>query len=364
MRISLEVDNGQVTVPGAQETAAGAASPTGQGRTEAAGSDASAGPFSGDAAGQGVEASLGAGVADAGHTPLSSPETGGTGGAAEVEEAPAAGEGDGVEEPAGELEEVTGYELPDEERSIEMSVAVDEQLRDIGEASFGPAPEAVIGVDDRVQIQTTASYPWRVHCSLRITARDGSQWIGTGWFCGPHTVITAGHCVYIKNSGVAGRDGWVRSITVIPGRNGATQPYGAVVSTAFRSVTGWVNSANQEYDYGAILLPTPLGSTTGWLGFGAFSDATLLASTANISGYPGDKPAGTQWYHARRVTSVGVRKVYYDVDTFGGQSGSAVYRIVNGARYAIAVHAYGGATSNSGTRITSEVHNNLVAWRA
>ena len=85
---------------------------------------------------------------------------------------------------------------------------------------------------------------------------------------------------------------------------------------------------------------------------------------ANISGYPGDKPAGTQWYHARRVTSVGPRKVYYDVDTYGGQSGSGVYRIVNGARYAIAVHAYGGASSNSGTRITSEVYNNLVAWKA
>ena len=106
------------------------------------------------------------------------------------------------------------------------------------------------------------------------------------------------------------------------------------------------------------------GNTTGWLGFGAHSDATLLASTANTSGYPGDKPAGTQWYHARRVTSVGARKVYYDADTFGGQSGSGVYRIVNGARYAVAVHAYGGATSNSGTRITSTVYNDLVAWRA
>ena len=63
------------------------------------------------------------------------------------------------------------------------------------------------------------------------------------------------------------------------------------------------------------------------------------------------------------MTSVGARKVYYDVDTVGGQSGSAVYRIADGARYAVAIHAYGGATSNSGTRITSEVYNNLVAWK-
>jgi glutamyl endopeptidase len=362
MRISLEVDNGQGTAQGADASAARAGGGMG---AESAGADTSAGPFSGEGGGEGagLGASAGTEAGDGGHTSVSSPGSGDTGGARESEEPPGAGEGGDVDEAEGELEQVKGYELPDEEQALEMSVAVDEQLRDIGEASFGPAPEAVFGQDDRVQIQATSSYPWRVHCSLRITARDGSQWIGTGWFCGPHTLITAGHCVYIKNSGVAGRDGWVRSITVIPGRNGAAQPYGSVVSTDFRTVTGWSNSANHEYDYGAILLPTPLGSTTGWLGFGAYSDATLLASTANISGYPGDKPAGTQWYHARRVTSVGTRKVYYDVDTFGGQSGSAVYRIVNGSRYAVAVHAYGGASSNSGTRITSQVHDNIMTWR-
>lgn len=57
-------------------------------------------------------------------------------------------------------------------------------------------------------------------------------------------------------------------------------------------------------------------------------------------------------------------KVYYDIDTAGGQSGSAVYRIVDGGRYGIAVHAYGGATANSGTRITRPVYDNLSNWTA
>ncbi|MET0143652.1 MAG: hypothetical protein ABW328_02555 [Ilumatobacteraceae bacterium] len=304
--------------------------------------------------------------ADEGHTSMSSPGADETdSGATESEESPDPGEGTNADEATGDHESVEGYDMPDTEMAAEVSAEVDANLPDIGVASFGTAAiEAVIGNDDRVQITSTATYPWSVHCSLRITARDGSQWIGTGWFCGPHTIITAGHCVFIKNSGVAGRDGWVRSITVIPGRNAAQQPFGSVVSTNFRTVSGWADGGNSEYDYGAIILPTNLGSRTGSLGFGAYSDATLLASVANISGYPGDKPAGTQWYHARRVTSVGPRKVYYDVDTYGGQSGSGVYRIVNGQRYAIAVHAYGTSTSNSGTRITTEVFNNLVAWKA
>ena len=241
------------------------------------------------------------------------------------------------------------------------------KLRPIAEASFGPPPplaETVHGPDNRVKINNTSAYPWRVHASLLITAADNSQWIGTGWFIGPHTLITAGHVVYIKNSGVPGRDGWVKRIQVMPGRNGSTLPYGSVTSTSFRSVTGWTSSGDQNYDYGAILLPNNLGNTVGWFGFGVYSDADLKASMANISGYPGDKPSGTQWYDARRVDSVGARKVYYDIDTFGGQSGSAVYRIINGGRYGVAVHAYGGATTNSGTRITSPVFNNMVAWKA
>jgi V8-like Glu-specific endopeptidase len=241
------------------------------------------------------------------------------------------------------------------------------KLRPIAEASFGPPPplaETVHGPDNRVKINNTSVYPWRVHASLLITAADNSQWIGTGWFIGPHTLITAGHVVHIKNSGVSGRDGWVKRIQVMPGRNGGTLPYGSVTSASFRSVTGWTNSGDQNYDYGAILIPNEMGNTVGWFGFGVYGDADLKASVANISGYPGDKPSGTQWYDARKVDSVGARKVYYDIDTFGGQSGSAAYRIIGGARYGVAVHAYGGATTNSGTRITSPVFNNMVAWKA
>jgi V8-like Glu-specific endopeptidase len=240
------------------------------------------------------------------------------------------------------------------------------KLRDIAEASFGrPAQlETVHGVDNRAKITGTGSYPWRVHASLLITAADNSQWIGTGWFIGPHTLITAGHVVYIKNSGVPGRDGWVKKIVVMPGRNGGTLPYGSVTSQSFRSVTGWTNSGDQNYDYGAIIIPTQLGNTVGWFGFGVYNDATLKGSVVNISGYPGDKPNGTQWYDARKVDSVGTRKVFYDIDTAGGQSGSAVYRIISGGRYGVAIHAYGGATTNSGTRIVTAVFNNMVNWKA
>jgi glutamyl endopeptidase len=240
-------------------------------------------------------------------------------------------------------------------------------LKDIGEASFGPPPprrETVHGPDDRVQIRNTSVYPWRAHASLVVTAADNSMWIGTGWFIGPHTLVTAGHVVHIKGSDVPGRDGWVKSISVMPGRNGSQLPYGAVTSLTFHSVTGWTEDGDANYDYGAIIVPTPLGDQVGVFGFGVYTDSVLRASVANIAGYPGDKPSGTLWYDHQQIASVSSRKVHYDIDTMGGQSGSAVYRIVNGNRFAVAVHAYGGAATNSGTRITTPVYNNLSNWKS
>ncbi|MGW1767230.1 trypsin-like serine peptidase [Streptomyces sp. NPDC002073] len=277
-----------------------------------------------------------------------------------VQGTPTAFTSDGLEQVAGHTRSLF------EELPAETWVAPMAPLRDIGEASFGPPDmlETVHARDDRVQITDTTSYPWRAHASLLITAADNTQWIGTGWFIGPHTLITAGHVVHIKNSGVPGQDGWVKSIQVMPGRNGTALPFGSVTSTNFRSVTGWTNSGDENFDYGAIIIPTELGSTTGWFGFGAWPDADLLKTSANISGYPGDKPTGSQWYDGRGISSVNPLKVFYDIDSFGGQSGSAVYHIHNGARYGIAVHAYGGASVNSGTRITKEVFTNLQLWKA
>ena len=159
-------------------------------------------------------------------------------------------------------------------------------LRNIGEASYGTPPplaETVHLPDDRVKIEATDTFPWRAHASLLITARNNSTWIGTGWFVGPRTLMTAGHVVHIKNSGDASLDGWVKSIRVMPGRNGTLLPYGSATSTIFHSVTGWTSSGDEDYDYGAIILATDLGDQTGWMGFGSYTDETLLSSVGNIS---------------------------------------------------------------------------------
>ena len=234
-------------------------------------------------------------------------------------------------------------------------------------ASFEAAPparedahEVVIGADDRIQITGTAAHPWRMNCSLLIESKTGKFYVGTGWFISPRTVMTAGHCVYLHNEG-----GWAKSVRVMPGRNGSNLPYGSTVGTHLRSVTGWTQSKSPNNDYGCIILPEDkkIGAQTGWYGFANLGDSTLKAKYLNLSGYPADKPAGTQWYHSRKVKSVTGNRIFYEIDTAGGQSGSAVYYIQDGKRYAVGIHAYGAASGNSATRITKGVFNIMKSWK-
>jgi V8-like Glu-specific endopeptidase len=220
--------------------------------------------------------------------------------------------------------------------------------------------EVIIGVDERIRVTNTTTYPWSAICALGITAANGRRFIGTGWMISPRTVVTAGHCVYLHEEG-----GWAQSITVIPGCNDAVEPYGSHVGTDLRSVTGWTSSKNRDHDYGVIILPpsTQPGATTGTFGFATRTDAFLLNAALNLSGYPGDKGGRQQWFMAQRPKSVSEHVITYDIDTMGGQSGSPVWVLENGGRFGVGVHTNGHSSGNSATRITSGVFNNLSNWK-
>lgn len=230
------------------------------------------------------------------------------------------------------------------------------ELKGVPEAAL----EVVIGPDDRVEVTNTEAYPWRCICSLRINAADGRSFIGTGWLVSPRVVLTAGHCVYMHDAG-----GWPTSIEVIPGRRGTHMPYGSVTTNVVRSVRGWTESRDSDFDYGAILLPegNRYGDQLGWLGYSTRTDSELETGVVNLSGYPGDKPSGTQWFHSLAVDNHTDKKFTYQIDTFGGQSGAPVWQLLSdGGRYGVGIHTSGHLSGNSATRINSEVFDNIVNW--
>ncbi len=274
-----------------------------------------------------------------------------------------AAETDGFEGGAASIETVEGFDLrPVKEESLlfeEVEVSTEMAALPPAETLTYEQPETVCGNDDRVRISPASAVPWRWCSELLITYPNGAGARGTGWFIGPKTVMTAGHVVYS-----AGNGGWARRIEVIPGMDGASRPFGSQVGTSFRSVSGWTSSGNPEYDYGAIVLPNnSLGNTVGWFGFANLSDAQLHNLFVNTAGYPGDKPFGTLWFNAGSITQVTGRRLYYMIDTAGGQSGSAVWRYLNGQRHAVGIHGYGGCP-NKAVRIITPVYNNMLAWKA
>lgn len=215
--------------------------------------------------------------------------------------------------------------------------------------------QSIIGADNRTRVTSTTTYPYRA--IAHIESDIGGC---TGWLIGPDTVVTAGHCVYDP-----GTRRWASYARVYPGRNGSTAPYGSANAVNFYSVTGWTNSGDPNYDYGAIKLDRAIGNTTGWFGY-RYTTASLTGTAENISGYPGDKTYGTQWQHADQIRQTSTLRLYYQNDTYGGQSGSPVYEPNNsscGGPCGLAVHAYGGSTYNSGTRITQAVYNNFNTWK-
>lgn len=248
-------------------------------------------------------------------------------------------------------------------------------------ARLGAGIRTVLGTDERSHVTDTSASPWRMVCHLEIEGPFNTV-TGTGWFVGPRTVLTAGHCVF--DAAVLG--GWATRIRMSPGmRDGDTSAFGSIQSTRFATTDAWRLRREADFDLGAIHLDAVLGrpdpgSRLGWFGVAALSDTVLQDAMVNVTGYPADKPAppdanppGTQQWHARnRVTHVTARRIFYEVDTEVGQSGSPAYVVdqPGAAPLVVGVHAYGvegspagvRARANSGPRMVPEVLRMIEGW--
>ena len=222
-------------------------------------------------------------------------------------------------------------------------------------------PETVFTPDDRSKVSPATSFPWRTICKLEITAADMSTFIGSAAIIDENHILTAGHCVYIHDHG-----GWAYSIRVIPGKDGASEPYGSALATYMRTYTGWTDYESYNHDWAVVTLDSNIGSTTGWMGRRTGdSSSSWYTGTLNTAGYPGDLDSGLCMYYdsdsGRTATEY---NHWYYMDTYGGQSGSPVWTYDGSNRYITTVHAYAndGSGSNSGTRLNLDKYDQIIEW--
>jgi len=237
-------------------------------------------------------------------------------------------------------------------------------------------PENVIGADNRVIVTNTSMTPWRCICHLEVEYESGPVGFGTGFMISDHAVITAAH-VLVDRSRDWKKPRRARRVRVVPGRNGTLAPYGYFVAEKYDVPEGWgALGADQEtakmHDFGAVYIPDDLkvrekdfGKRIGYFGLKVLPSDDNSLLLVNNGGYPHetDKPYGTLWYNAGRVSNMDKNFIEYMVDTEGGQSGSPIYFYdeKENERYVVAIHTTGDFI-NRGLRVTREVFETIRHW--
>ena len=134
------------------------------------------------------------------------------------------------------------------------------------------------------------SYPYTSLCYIVSTWSDGHVSDGSGVMVGPNDVLTAAHMLWDDS-------GFATSVTVYPGYNDGSAPFGqyagAELSAYTWDVLGADGNAGQDgrffpyesqWDVGVIGLNTNVGYQTGWFGIDSGGYSGWYFGT----GYPDD----------------------------------------------------------------------------
>jgi len=234
----------------------------------------------------------------------------------------------------------------------------------------------VLGPDNRVFLPSwhyRNRYPFRAVNYIQFKTANGKYSRCTASMISPQWAITAAHCVY---GGGDWYSGWkvyknVHSCSDRTNANAFTVDY-AVTFTSFMKASS--RNARWDWDIAWLRLHQAAGNQLGYFGFGwnsSFSGKLYF----NIISYPADKPDCSKYYQycAYSEWDGDHQQVTYECDTFGGASGSPVYKPISGKGNVIyAIHTNGACydargrfqhdgVCNLATRITKSKYN-AICW--
>lgn len=232
-----------------------------------------------------------------------------------------------------------------------------------------PTLDVIAG--DRTEVSDTTIFPWRTICKIYAYFYVSPYFeFGSGVIIDDFHVYTAAHVVY--KSGPL----YPYKVTVIPGYDSGNsfhggRPFHESYSTFVRVPAEYADPGD-EHDWALVTLDRSVGTytvdtyTEHNMELATYDPSdSVYTGTLRTAGYPLDKGGSTMWWQEESGDSADDYNHWYNMDTFSGQSGSAVWyesgSEPNIDRYILTIHTWGG-TPSKGTRLTEARINTTNGW--
>ena len=192
---------------------------------------------------------------------------------------------------------------------------------------FTSQPEAIIGSNDLVSIENTLQYPYSTSVYVESVfhgVEDGKNktYRGSANFIKDNILITAAHNIYKHEFGKDAEE-----LYVTPAATPNKAPFGTVKVKKYYYLKNYVSDnpgRHSKNDLALLVLEEPIGTKTGTLGLSSLS-TNLSGLNVTVTGYSALSEAVQMYTDTRNVIRDTGDFLYYNVDTYGGASGAAVY---------------------------------------